>query len=613
MASPRYFFKIVDSELNTLAVVLNARARKYAEALNKKTEASFRIQKDDETFSRIPDMYDAAGKYGLIIEKDGVKVWGGEIVEVSPAGADDTEVEVIAESWDSLLSYRITPGKLRFDQTEAGGIVENLLDRTQKGNALLLNGTTQYAKCAAPTGILPTNNKFSIGCWVKLGARPGSGDGEFPQTLVAKGSSSAVSFRLERVLNVSDGNPGDKFRITISANGSSVVSASTGAFRRDEDEDGPFLFMTGETFFVVASWDGNTRRLIINAFRASDGLPINPDQIDGSIDDGAAAPATIYSSSQPLWIGRLNSSGSRFYRGYIQDIFATDDFYPTEKTYDTDVTPEELFTEAVKITDLNTLFYYPFYSGAKTTTFDWSDNDTKNDLELVAGATYGLGIRGYKDEYDLGIRIGTNESTQLRDREYDEKNILEAITELTDVINGFDYEITPDKILNILAFRGTVRDNLVFEYREGRKNISSYEISNDTRELSNEAIAVGQSTAETGGDTEPPSKHAINWDSIYAHKIRQAVAASKNVTEEETLTEKAEEYKRIYGTRRKVVTFKPLPDVAPPIGAYDVGDLVPVVIEDGPVTLAQLVRVYERKVDLGEEDQETVDLTTAAV
>ena len=55
---------------------------------------------------------------------------------------------------------------------------------------------------------------------------------------------------------------------------------------------------------------------------------------------------------------------------------------------------------------------------------------------------------------DLGITKGIIETTQNRDRTYYNQNIMEAIVNLSNVIGGFDFEFTHNKVFNVYAVKG---------------------------------------------------------------------------------------------------------------------------------------------------------------
>ncbi len=74
---------------------------------------------------------------------------------------------------------------------------------------------------------------------------------------------------------------------------------------------------------------------------------------------------------------------------------------------------------------------------------------------------------------NIGITEGTIEATVDRDRTYPiDKNIGDAIIEMTEVINGLDVEITPDKVFNVYKRIGEDRSYLIFEHPGGIKGLA---------------------------------------------------------------------------------------------------------------------------------------------
>jgi hypothetical protein len=52
---------------------------------------------------------------------------------------------------------------------------------------------------------------------------------------------------------------------------------------------------------------------------------------------------------------------------------------------------------------------------------------------------------------DFGITQGSIETTVDRDRTFNDKNIMEALVQLSEVNNGFDFEITDSKVFNVYS------------------------------------------------------------------------------------------------------------------------------------------------------------------
>lgn len=201
---------------------------------------------------------------------------------------------------------------------------------------------------------------------------------------------------------------------------------------------------------------------------------------------------------------------------------------------------------------------------------------------------------------DLGITEGTIQTTQNRDRTYYNQNIMEAIINLSNVIGGFDFEISDTKVFNIYEKKGTDRSStVVFEYGN---NMAAGTIESDFTTPINEAIVLGEGFGATQLRTT-----SVDVASRSAHQLRQGRYIDTEVSEEATLDEKGEEIIRKHKQPILNVTFKQVETTQPAFGTIELGDYVRVIIDKGIWDIDNTFRVYGMVVDIASNGAETVE------
>lgn len=199
-----------------------------------------------------------------------------------------------------------------------------------------------------------------------------------------------------------------------------------------------------------------------------------------------------------------------------------------------------------------------------------------------------------------GIREGTVGATQDRDRTYEHKQVAEAITQLGEVIGGFDWQITPvdegsvygafDAWLSQGADRSVGESAVIFEYGPGTAgNVRS--MTRETRRPVNKARMLGADglTAEA---TDAPS--------IATYGVCMTVDQQVDVSEQSTLTAKAQALLRPEPVR--VVAFVPDPAIGPqPWADYWLGDTVRFIARHGSISEDLKVRINQIDISVGEE------------
>lgn len=205
---------------------------------------------------------------------------------------------------------------------------------------------------------------------------------------------------------------------------------------------------------------------------------------------------------------------------------------------------------------------------------------------------------------DLGITEGTIETTMDRDRTYYNYNIGQAIINLSNVINGFDFEINNSKIFNVYALQGIDRtDSIILEYGI---NVSDMRITEDFSKPVNKAIILGDS-----GDPMDPLRVERNDASLQTqYKLREGLSNEITVSETATLEESGDAMIRKYGTALLKISMG-IVRKSPTIADFALGDLITVKVKSGIYNINKIFRIFEWQVNYNTDNTETLNLTLA--
>lgn len=215
---------------------------------------------------------------------------------------------------------------------------------------------------------------------------------------------------------------------------------------------------------------------------------------------------------------------------------------------------------------------------------------------------------------NLGITQGTIQTTQNRDRTYLDEKVGEKIIQLTEVINGFDFEITPSikintlGVFNVYAKRGSVIDTFRLEYGEGlRNNIQSWSRNRTLSDMYNSVIVEGEGLGDARLTSTETDTALITAIGLLEGRVQE-----KSISEQITLDTRADEFIRV----RK--TEQPLYDITvnnayDDFGKYDVGDIVPVKIKYGYLDINTTMRIYGINVRVSDAGEEVIKLTISPI
>ncbi len=140
---------------------------------------------------------------------------------------------------------------------------------------------------------------------------------------------------------------------------------------------------------------------------------------------------------------------------------------------------------------------------------------------------------------NFGITQGALTTSKTRTRTYEYKDIKELIIQLSEVIDGFDFEFTWDKIFNTFYPRQGAdnADAITLEYP---RNIKTINLPIDGTAIVNKVIARGQ-----GFGDEQLVEERTDATSQLVYKLRERVADFNDVKESTTLQEHGDEILRV--------------------------------------------------------------------
>lgn len=206
-----------------------------------------------------------------------------------------------------------------------------------------------------------------------------------------------------------------------------------------------------------------------------------------------------------------------------------------------------------------------------------------------------------KSNGNLGITQGTIEATQDRDRTYNNKNLLELGIELSDVLGGFDFEITDNKALNISAVQGTdLTNTVVLQYRYNLKTVS---IDEDFSNPCNNAIVLGEVVSAT--DLSRVDRPDIATQVKY--RLREMVMTADNVVDADTLNAKGDVMLYKYKEPLIKIDFEVVRGMID-VTQFGLGDMVRIIINKGCYDIDDTYRIFEWTVDYNEDNTEKLSL-----
>ncbi|MEA2056592.1 MAG: hypothetical protein U9O78_02690, partial [Patescibacteria group bacterium] len=208
---------------------------------------------------------------------------------------------------------------------------------------------------------------------------------------------------------------------------------------------------------------------------------------------------------------------------------------------------------------------------------------------------------------DMGISFGTIESSITRSPVYDKKNLLEALKELSNQGDesgsdsyGFDFAITPNKEFNIYyPYKGTIRDDVVYRFPG---NIESMRVIKDSWKIINQEWGMGKHWT---GNEALVSRSDATSQNTYGR--REAIKNYSDVSVLTFLQDLVWQDIQWNKDPEIIITLTARVDERVEVNKYTVGDGVTIICDKFDIN--EWLWVYERKVEINENDELSVKLT----
>lgn len=237
----------------------------------------------------------------------------------------------------------------------------------------------------------------------------------------------------------------------------------------------------------------------------------------------------------------------------------------------------------------------------------WDQAAIARDL-LQHAATYGPGS-------NLGmIQFGSETTGVVRDRTYkesDHKSIGEAVEQLADVIDGFDFSFDAE-------WSGPAEDTLAVWFRvrypvTGRRRelVLEDRVNCDVRTAKLGGKSVRNFVVVTGAGDGPEQLWATASEPSTVFPRLEEVVSASDVKEYATLKSKADNVVRGQATPILLPTVELYPDAALGVAEVAVGDVVAVIGGYGLVAISGEWMVTEVAVSVDPAGAETVNVTVA--
>lgn len=228
---------------------------------------------------------------------------------------------------------------------------------------------------------------------------------------------------------------------------------------------------------------------------------------------------------------------------------------------------------------------------------------TKNYLQIDAAAiARDLIAETQAVMGDFGITNGISQDTgKLRDRNYTDQNVKDAIMNLTDLIDGtFDFMFTADRKFQTFQQMGAVRDSVKFTYPY---NVKSLTVPRTALNLHNYITALGSGFGE-----ETLRSEAGDTASRLNYGTRMKILSFNSIAVQETLDQQAVSEVLL----RKDIIMLPKLTVSGEfcdLNTYWVGDRIPVETQGfTSLPLDGMFRIEQITCTLDDNDAESIDL-----
>ncbi len=250
-----------------------------------------------------------------------------------------------------------------------------------------------------------------------------------------------------------------------------------------------------------------------------------------------------------------------------------------------------------------------YAKGLATATVDRSDIavDMINRVQAASGTTFDAGG-------DAGIQIGATQpssSTYVGPLYF--AKVAEQIALLSAALDGFDFELVPIEptlggklwTFNTYTVKGTLRENAIFEFGTGRKNVKSY-----TRAVTKDLLLNDGYTPPPGfPDSAEPILRETNTASIVARGRFEDVVSS-DIPVADFRQKLLQEHVGIRNMARQQITFQPHVNAPRYAIDWDVGDIVPFrAVKNGQLRVNGYVRIYAVEITIDDVGRAVPSIT----
>lgn len=225
---------------------------------------------------------------------------------------------------------------------------------------------------------------------------------------------------------------------------------------------------------------------------------------------------------------------------------------------------------------------------------DWWQEDILNDVIVKCNAETGG---------DYGVRRGTTTGGHQvkRTRTYLRKEVKSLIQQMSDVINGPDFDFSPDKKFNVYDVKGVYRPSVRLAFPG---NIQSFNFNRSIEKVSNFVWAVGSGNGDDA--VIATSEDTASENALYR---REKIATYNSVVLQDTLKQHANAV--VHYTKDIIeLPSVTVPDGVLDLNEVDVGDTVSVSMT-GALSLSHIngnYRIQKLDVSVDDNDSETVSI-----
>lgn len=193
---------------------------------------------------------------------------------------------------------------------------------------------------------------------------------------------------------------------------------------------------------------------------------------------------------------------------------------------------------------------------------------------------------------NYGIFIGAHTTGIQHERNHLEfKSVYDEIVQLSEVINGFDFEVLPTKEFKFyIPSKGSDKSSsVIFEYK---RNFELLQWANDAGDMINRPIVQGSGQ----GTIKARSFAGEDQNLQQIFKLREDVVSYYDVEDQELLDNKGVQTVLEKGRPKKEFKIRAIPGRDPLPGAVETGDYIRIKANEGRVQLADVVRVKQVQV-----------------